>query len=48
MSLVTALIVKNSNILAEIYFIFLKKRLSPNLKDFQYQIWTSEKIGNVV
>ena len=32
-----------SNILAEIYFIFLKARPQPNLKGFQYQIWTSVK-----
>ena len=37
MSLFTALIVKN------IYFIFLRKRPTPNLKSFQYQIWTSVK-----
>ena len=30
MSLLTALIVKNSHILAGIYFIFLKKRPKPN------------------
>ena len=38
MSLLTALIVKTSLILAGIYFIFLKKRPRPNLKGFQYQI----------
>ena len=38
LSLLTALIVKNSHILAGIYFIFLKKRRRPNLKCFQYQI----------
>ena len=36
-----ALIVKNSQILVGIYFIFLKKRRRPHLKDFQYKIWTS-------
>ena len=41
MSLLRALIVKNSHILAGIYFIFLKKRSRPNLKGFQYQIWNS-------
>ena len=39
MSLLTALIVKN--ILAGIDFTFLKKCPKPNLKVFQYQIWTS-------
>ena len=37
MSLLTAPIVKNSHILTAIYFIFLKKRPRPKLKDFQYQ-----------
>ena len=36
MSLLTALIVKNSHILARIYFIFLKKRPRPNLKGIQF------------
>ena len=36
-------IVKNCHILAEIYFIFLIKRSGPNLKFFQYRIWTSNK-----
>ena len=40
MSLLTDLIVKNSHILTGPYFIFLKKPARPNLKDFQYQIWT--------
>ena len=44
MSLLTALIVKNSHILAGIYFIFLKKRPRPNLKGFQYQTWTSKLV----
>ena len=51
MSLLIALIVENSNILATIYFVFLKKRARPNLESFQYQIWKrsiSEKIGKVV
>ena len=43
MSLLTALIFKNSHILARIYFIFLTKRRRPKLKGFQYQIWTSVK-----
>ena len=43
MSLLTALIVKNSLILAVIYFIFIKKHPRPNFKCFQYQIWTSVK-----
>ena len=34
---------KNSYILTGIYFIFQKKRPEPNLKVFQYQIWTSVK-----
>ena len=42
-SLLTASIVKNSEILAEIYFDFLKKRPVPNLKVFQHQILTSVK-----
>ena len=33
--------VKNSHILAEIYFIILKKRPRLDLKGFQDQIWTS-------
>ena len=43
MSLLTATVVKNIGIYAGIYFIFLKKRPRPNLKGFQYQIWTSVK-----
>ena len=43
MSLLTALIVGNSHILVEIYFIFLKKGARPNFKGFQCQIWTSVK-----
>ena len=43
MSLLTGPIVKNSHILAEIYFIVLKKYSGPNLKVFQYRIWTSGK-----
>ena len=39
MCLSAALIVKGSHILAGIYFIFLKIRLRPNLKGFQYQMW---------
>ena len=42
-SLLTALIVKNSHILAEIYLIFLVKCPRLNLKSFQYQIWISVK-----
>ena len=38
MSLLTAFIVKNSHILAGIYFTFLKKGPRPNWKGFQYQI----------
>ena len=40
MSLLPAPIIKNSHILAGIYFIFLKKRPIQNLEVFQYQIWT--------
>ena len=43
MSLLIAPIVENSDFLAGIYFIFLKKRPGPNLKVFQYWIWTSVK-----
>ena len=43
MSLLTAFIVRNSDILAGIYFIFLRKGPRPNLKSFQYQIWTLVK-----
>ena len=43
MPLLTALIIKNIHILARIYFIFLKNRPRPNLKGFQFQIWTSVK-----
>ena len=42
MSLLPAPIVKNSHILAGIYFIFLKKRIQ-NLEVFKHQIWTSVK-----
>ena len=51
MSLLTDPIVKTSHNLAGIYFIFLRQRPKPNLKGFQYQIWTSVKrleIGKVV
>ena len=43
MSLLTALIVKKSNILAGIYFIFPQKHRRLNLEGFQSQIWTSIK-----
>ena len=43
MSLLTALIVEKSHILAGIYFIVLKKHPRQNLKDFQDQIWTLVK-----
>ena len=43
MSLLTVFVVKNSPILPEIYFIFLKNGPRPNLKGFQYQIWTLAK-----
>ena len=41
--LLTALIVKNSNILADIYFIFRQKHRRLNLEGFHSQIWTSVK-----
>ena len=44
MSLLTVPIVKNSHILAGIYFIFLKERPRFGIpKALQYQIWTSKK-----
>ena len=43
MFLLTTPIVKNSNILTGIYFIFLKNRPRPNLKIFRYRIWISVK-----
>ena len=36
--MLTVSVAKNSHILALIYFIFLRKRLRPNLKGFQWQI----------
>ena len=42
MSLLRALIVKNSHILAGIYFAFLKIRHGLNFKRFQYQTWTGK------
>ena len=42
-SLLTAFIFKKSHILVGIYFIFLEKGPRPNLKGFQYQIWTLVK-----
>ena len=43
MYLLTALIVKNNDILPGIYFIFLIKRPRPNLKVFQCHVFTSFK-----
>ena len=43
MLLLTVRIVKNSHILAGIYFLFLKERLRPNSKVLQYQIWPQWK-----
>ena len=40
---VTAPTVRNSYILAGVYFIFLKKRPGANLKIFRYLIWTSDQ-----
>ena len=37
MSLLRGLIFRNCDILAGIYFIFLKRRPGPNLEGFQYQ-----------
>ena len=48
MSLLTTPIVKISHSLAGDYFIFPEKRPRKNLKDFQYQSWTSEMIGKVL
>ena len=43
MSLLKATIVKNSHSFGPIYIIFLKQRPEPDLKVFQYRIWTSVK-----
>ena len=43
MSLLTSSVVQNSHISAGIYFIFLKRSPRPNLKGFQFQIWTLVK-----
>ena len=43
MSLLITPIVKNSHVLGIIYLIVLKRRPRPNLKGFQYQIWTTVK-----
>ena len=43
MSLLTALIVQKSQILAGKYLVSDKKRIRPHLKGFQYQIWMSVK-----
>ena len=49
MFLLTALIVKNSHVMAEIYYIFLKKRLSPTLQGFSIpSLDIIEKIEKVV
>ena len=40
-SLLTASVVKNSHMLAGIYFMFLNGRPRPNLKGSQYRICTS-------
>ena len=44
MSLLTVPVVKNSHILARIYFIFLKERPKPNSKVLQWKIWTLVEI----
>ena len=43
MSFLTPLIFKNSHILTEVYFIFLKRRPGSNLKVFRCRILTSTK-----
>ena len=43
LSLFSAPIAKTSHIFAGIFFILLKKGPRPNLKGFQYQIWSSAK-----
>ena len=49
MSLLTVLLVKNSQILAGMYFIFLKNCPRPNLERLSMQnLDLSEKIGKVV
>ena len=48
MFLSTALINKRGHTLAGRYSIFPRKRPRPNLKVFEYQIWSSvKKIGEV-
>ena len=41
MSLSTALIDKDSHVLAGIYLTFLKKLPRQNFENFQYQLWSS-------
>ena len=43
MSLLIDSIVKNSHVLNEIYLTVQTKHPRPDLKGFQYQIWTSVK-----
>ena len=43
MSSLTVSFVKNSDFLAGMYFVFLKKRPGPNVKVFRYQILTLAK-----
>ena len=43
MSLLTVPTVRNSHILAGIYFVFLKPHPRPKSKVLQYQIWTLKK-----
>ena len=47
MSLLTALAVENSHILVALFIIFLRKFPRPNLKGFQYQIWTQLELQNL-
>ena len=49
MFILTAKIIKNTDILTGTYFIFLKESPRPNSKVFHYQIWASlKKIKKVV
>ena len=47
-SLLVALVIKDSHIFARVYFIFLKAVLKQTLKSFDTKIDLSEKGGKVV
>ena len=47
-SLLVALVIKDSHIFARVYFIFLKTVLKQTLKSFDTKIDLSEKGGKVV